>query len=85
MLCIGVDYGVYLAETALHHEHEPATALSILISALSTVLAFGMLGLSSHPALHAIGVTTALGVLWSLVLAPSVLLVVAPKREGQNS
>ena len=85
VLCIGVDYGVYLAETALHHEHEPATALSILISALSTVLAFGMLGLSSHPALHAIGVTTALGVLWSLVLAPSVLLVVAPKREGQNS
>lgn len=75
VLCIGVDYGVYLAETAIQHEHEPATALSILISALSTVLAFGLLGLSHNPALHAIGLTTGLGVLWSLVLAPTLLLL----------
>ncbi|MBM4343830.1 MAG: MMPL family transporter [Deltaproteobacteria bacterium] len=83
VLSIGVDYGVYLAEIAPHPASEPATVLSIVVAALSAVLGFGLLGLSANPALRAIGLTTGLGVLASLVLAPTLLLLAAPRpRQG---
>ncbi len=85
VLSIGVDYGVYLAETAPHPESEPATVLSVVIASLSTVLGFGLLGLSANPALRAIGLTTGLGVLLSLVLAPTLLLLAAPRRAVEPS
>ena len=80
VLSIGVDYGVYLAETAAHPASEPAAALSVLLASLSTVLGFGLLGMSANPALRAIGLTTGLGVLLSLVLAPTLLLLAESKR-----
>ncbi len=79
VLSIGVDYGVYLAEIAPHPAAEPATVLSIAVAALSAVLGFGLLGLSANPALRAIGLTTGLGVLFSLALAPTLLLLAAPR------
>lgn len=78
VLSIGVDYGVYLAETAGHPQGEPATVLSIVVASLSAVLAFGLLGLSGNPAMRAIGLTTGLGVLLSLLLAPTLLLLLRP-------
>ena len=72
---MGVDYGVFLAESVTHPTGQGATLLSIVIACLSTVLGFGLLGMSSNPALRAIGLTTGIGVLASLVLAPAVLLL----------
>ena len=46
---------------------------------------FGLLGLSANPALRAIGLTTGLGVLLSLVLAPTLLLLAAPRRAVEPS
>jgi len=85
VLSIGVDYGVYLAETAPHPEAEPATVLSVVIASLSTVLGFGLLGMSANPALRAIGLTTGIGVLLSLVLAPTLLLLVASRPKVEPS
>jgi predicted exporter len=82
MLSMGVDYGVFLAESQSHSGGPAATLLSIVIACLSTVLAFGLLGLSENPALRAIGLTTGLGVLASLVLAPAVLLLTRPGQEA---
>ena len=84
VLSIGVDYGVYLAEITPHPASEPATLLSIVVAALSAVLGFGLLGLSSNPALRAIGLTTGIGVLFSLVLAPTLLVLATATRRRDN-
>jgi len=75
VLSMGVDYGVFLAESRADPDGLSATLLSVLVACLSTVLAFGLLGMSASPALQAIGVTVGLGVLLSLVLAPAALLL----------
>ncbi len=75
VLSMGVDYGVFLAETRDDPQGFAATVLSVLIACLSTVLAFGLLAMSASPALRAIGLTVGLGVLLSLVLAPAALLI----------
>ena len=84
VLSMGVDYGVYLAETAQHPESEPATVLSIVLACLSTVLGFGLLGMSANPALRAVGLTTGVGVLLSLILAPTLLLLTSARRPNDT-
>lgn len=83
VLSMGVDYGVFLAESRDHPGGVPATILSLIIACISTVLAFGLLGMSQNPALQAIGLTTGLGVLTSLVLAPTSLVLLGGRTlEG---
>lgn len=86
VLSMGVDYGVFLAESRERREQVAATLLSLVACCLSTVLAFGLLAMSSNPALKAIGLTTGLGVLASLVLAPTTLILfaAAPKPEAES-
>ena len=85
VLSMGVDYGVFLVESREHPGEVAATVLSLLACCLSTVLAFGLLAMSSNPALRAIGLTTGLGVLASLLLAPTalILLVGAPAHPAE--
>lgn len=54
----------------------PATAVSLVVAALSTAASFGVLALSVNPALRAMGLTAALGVTLSLLLAPGAWLLV---------
>jgi predicted exporter len=81
VLSMGVDYGVFLTESREHPREIAATVVSLLACCLSTVLAFGLLGMSSNPALQAIGLTTGLGVLFSLILAPTALVLLDPPKE----
>ncbi|MFY0542170.1 hypothetical protein [Nannocystis pusilla] len=83
VLSMGVDYGVFLAESRRDPGGFDATVLSVLLACLSTVLAFGLLAMSQSPALQAIGVTVGLGVLLSLVLAPAAL-VLAGAGSGKD-
>ena len=75
VLSFGVDYGIFLLEARAHSESMAAALLSIAIACTSTCLAFGLLAASSFPALRALGTTTGLGVLSSLILAPTALLL----------
>lgn len=68
LLGMGVDYGIFLLE----HDGDGAAWLAVVLGAASTWLAFGLLALSSTPALHAFGLTMMIGVL--LVWAASPLL-----------
>jgi len=77
---MGVDYGVFLAESRDDPGGLAATLLSVLVACLSTVLAFGLLAMSASPALRALGLTVGLGVLLSLVLAPAAMLLGGGKR-----
>jgi predicted exporter len=88
VLSIGVDYGVFLAE-ARRGEHAPAalraTLNSLLVACGSTVCAFGLLALSDNPAMRALGWTTGVGVLLSLLLAPTALALLAPPKAPGRS
>ncbi len=84
VLSMGVDYGVFLAESRAEAGVGglAATTLSVALACASTSLAFGLLAMSKYPALHAIGVSVGLGVLLSLVLAPTGLLLVSRELSG---
>ncbi|WP_394789528.1 MMPL family transporter [Rhodoferax sp.] len=64
LLGMGVDYGIFLLE----HRGDRSAWLAIVLGAASTLLSFGLLALSSTPALQAFGFTMACGVtlVWGL-------------------
>ena len=80
VLGMGVDYGIFTVDGALRPERLGATLSSLLISCLTTILVFGTLAFSGHPALRAIGLTAGSGILLALVLSPAVAVLV---RRGQ--
>ena len=79
VLSMGVDYGVFMVESDAHGEGPVPTVVSLVVACGSTVLSFGALAFSSHPALQAIGATTAIGVALSLLLAPAAGLIFAKR------
>lgn len=66
LLGVGVDYGIFLLE----HPNDGSAWLAVSLGAVSTWLAFGLLGLSSTPALRAFGLTLLFGVAIVGLLAP---------------
>lgn len=75
VLSMGVDYGVFLVEAKRGGANTNATLISLGGSCATTVLSFGLLAVSGTPALRAIGLTTGIGVILSLALAPLALVV----------
>jgi predicted exporter len=49
-----------------------STSLAVTLSALTTLLAFGLLAVSSTEIVHAFGFTVATGILTALILSPLV-------------
>jgi predicted exporter len=81
VLGMGVDYGVFVVDSASDPAEMGITMLSTFLGSLTTVFTFGVLAISQHPALRALGVTIGGGVLLSFLLAPLALLVL-PIRSG---
>ncbi|WP_118183556.1 MMPL family transporter [Paraburkholderia phosphatilytica] len=71
VLGVGANYAVFLREGA-QREHADLGAVwtGVLLSAATTLLSFGMLGMSSMPALKSFGGTLALGISIAVLLAP---------------
>jgi predicted exporter len=68
ILGIGVDYGIFFQENLVRR---PDLAwLATGLSALSTLLAFGLLGLSKTPALQAFGLTMTIGITMVWLVVP---------------
>jgi predicted exporter len=86
VVSMGVDYGVFLVDADASNEpekYEAAALLSISVAALTTVLGFGLLAASRHPLLFSIGLTASAGMLGSVVLAPtSLVLMEGLRRNG---
>ncbi|HNB42582.1 MAG TPA: MMPL family transporter [Burkholderiaceae bacterium] len=81
VLGVGVNYAIFLYEGARGTDAREAAALvGVILSALTTLLSFGLLGLSAMPALAGFGITLALGIAISVLLAPSVLIL-AGRRD----
>ncbi|MDO9194847.1 MAG: MMPL family transporter [Undibacterium sp.] len=68
VLGVGVDYGIFMQE---HPNRRDATQwLTVGLSATSTILSFGLLGLSKTPALQAFGLTMLIGIALVWVIVP---------------
>jgi predicted exporter len=77
---MGVDYGIFLVDSARDRKELDGTLFSLFLSCITTVFIFGTLAISEHAALRAMGSTTGLGILLSFALAPVTLLLL-PRAE----
>lgn len=68
ILGMGIDYGIFLQEHP--SKQHKAAWLAVGLSAASTLLSFGLLGLSTTPALQAFGLTMLIGVGTVWLIAP---------------
>jgi predicted exporter len=66
VVSLGVDFGIFFVDTTASLEEAARTMVSILTASITTILSFGLLGLSHSPGLAALGVTVTLGVTFSL-------------------
>lgn len=82
---MGVDYGIFLVDSARDRQTLGATMLSLMMSCLTTAFVFGTLAVSSQPALRAIGVTTGLGILLCYLLAPVTLAAMGLGRSTEHA
>ena len=64
---MGVDYGIFLLE---HSADGGEAWLAVGLGAVSTLLSFGLLAVSTTPAIHAFGVTLGIGVTLVWLLSP---------------
>ena len=69
VLGIGVDYGLFFF---IAGDRRDSTSLGVMLSALTTLLAFGLLATSSTEIVHAFGFTVAAGIVTALICAPLV-------------
>ena len=84
---MGVDYSVFLVDA--FDESNPkgiqAALTGALLACVSTVVAFGLLAISDHPVLSNLGMTAAVGIATSLLLAPTTLALVKPRQRGMQA
>jgi predicted exporter len=80
VLGVGANYAVFLREGEPHVAHIPGAAYAgVLLSAVTALLSFGLLALSTMPALQHFGLTLLLGIGFTALLAP--VSVPAPKNQ----
>ena len=72
VLGISMDYVFFFAETKASYQ---STMLAVSLSAITTILSFGLLSLSGTPVIHYFGLTLLIGILSSFILSPSVLMI----------
>lgn len=70
ILGIGIDYTLFFAE----HNRSHTTLLAITLSAITTLLSFGLLSLSQTHAIHSFGITILTGIFVAWLLAPLAIL-----------
>ena len=68
LLGIGVDYGIFMQESS--RSHAVTAWLAIGLSAVNTLLSFGLLGLSNTPALQSFGIAMLIGIAAVWVIVP---------------
>jgi len=79
LLGLGVDYGIFLQEPAARHRR--FAWLTVGLSAISALLSFGLLALSSSPPLHAFGLTMLTGLALVWLISPCFANALPPSHD----
>jgi predicted exporter len=66
---LGLDYALFFERAEEDPREQRRTLHAVLVCALSTLMVFALLALSTIPVLQAIGVTVTIGVIANFVLA----------------
>jgi predicted exporter len=74
IVSMGIDYGIFLTEAGAGRGAVDAAQVSVFVAGWTTVLGFGLLALSSQPALFAIGLTTGVGMTLCLLFAMTLVV-----------
>ena len=82
VLGMGVDYGIFMVDSQASQGALGTTLLSLLLSCITTLFVFGVMGFSQHPALNAIGRTAGVGIALAFLLAPVALVLVRVNDQG---
>lgn len=89
VITVGVDYGIFMTEARRHlsagtgrPDDYAATLVALAVAWSTTVFGFGLLALSEHPALNAIGWVAMVGVSASFLLAPIINVLLIPKDHA---
>jgi predicted exporter len=78
VLGIGIDFTIFIAEA----KHDPeSTMFAITLSAITTILSFGLLSLSSTFAVHSFGITVLIGIACAYLLCP---VAMKAREEGDE-
>lgn len=77
ILGCGVNYAIFIVEAG---DRAPASFAGVLVSAATTLLAFGLLALSRMPALHQFGLLLLIGISTAVLLAPLALTLGREQR-----
>jgi predicted exporter len=85
VVSMGVDFGIFLVDTTETLEVAARTMVSILTASATTILSFGLLGLSDSPGLAALGVTVTLGVAFSLVFCLVMTSLAGPSLVARET
>ncbi len=80
VLGIGVDYGIFFREAG---GVSPPTLLAVAMSAATTVLAFGLLAVSSTMAVHSFGLTLLIGIAVAFLISPLSAVMFPPDSRLQ--
>ncbi|MBP9713924.1 MAG: MMPL family transporter [Sterolibacterium sp.] len=80
VLGVGVNYAIFVVEAG---DRAPAPFAGVLLSAATTLLSFGLLSLSSMPALHQFGTILLIGISASVLFAPVALTLGHSGGEAQ--
>lgn len=85
VVSMGVDFSVFLVDAYDGPEDVGVAAAltGVLLDCLTTVGSFGLLALSTHPVLANLGLTAAIGIGASLLLAPTTLVLLARPEGGR--
>lgn len=76
VLGVGINYSIFMYESANGEDRRQSAALiGTVLSAATTLLSFGLLALSSMPALSGFGITLTLGIGIAVVTAPATLIL----------
>ena len=79
VLGIGIDFTLFIVES---RHNLTSTMFAITLSALTTMLSFGLLSLSSTFAVHSFGLTVLIGITFAYLLSPLALRArVAPDKS----
>lgn len=82
VLSMGADFGIFVVEARGSIRETAQTLVSIFTATTTTLLSFGLLALSSSPALRALGVTTTLGLTLSFLFCPSTWVLMRLSQHG---
>jgi predicted RND superfamily exporter protein len=92
ILGIGVDYGVHIVhefrDQSGRYRMSPATAVAVLVDALTTIVGFGSLMIASHKGLQSLGRVLTLGVtcclFTSMIMLPALLTWMTRRRSDPD-